>query len=166
MAQTQYNAAPDPAFEGMPVHGAYDEYNITRVNPNDGVSFGRAAVQGVNDDEFFVPTAGNGVFIGITMHTHDIEPSTLISPSFDAPATNPIPIKQKGRIWVRPTSDVTDLSDPVLYRFQNAAADDIGKFAASDGGAPADFATITSGAKWASTGLAGELVQLEVNLPA
>ena len=168
-----YTEQLTPAFEGLSGDGATDQHVRSMVNPNFATQWGRAAIQGlggsIGDNEFEVPVIGNATFVGVTQHSHFIEPSTVPLSTEAAPATETINVKTKGRIWVKSETAVANLEDPVYYRFQNAGAapEGAGRFRNDDDAASGDVALLpTTQARWRSTSAnPGDLVLLEINLP-
>ena len=166
--QTAYPFTQERGFEGM-LYGLVKDGQSTRTltDPNNAIAFGRAIVQGTEDDEGKVVDATGLVVLGVSQHTHAIEPSQVPNAGDAVPANHPFNVLQQGRIWVVVESAVTAGGD-VYVRFQNAGADpeSNGRFRGDDDGASGDVYQLTSGFRWFTSAAAGELAVLEVNLPA
>ncbi len=163
-----YVAESELAIEGQSGDGAVDQHVRTYTDPTNATLFGRAAIQGAAVDTFQVPDGADGTFIGITLHTHDVEASQVPLATEGIPATQPCNIKSKGRVWVFPEVDVTATSNAVYYRHSNAGAapEGVGRFRVDDDGGGADVTLIpATEARWLTTGTAGTPVLLEINLP-
>lgn len=168
MSQLTYPVDPDIAFEGSPGDGAASAHFRHYTDPTNETLFGRAAIQGANDKEFQVPLTVTGIFLGVTRHTHDVDPREVPNATGAVPANNPVNIMTQGRIWVKPESAVAAVDDPVYYRHANAGADPegVGRFRQDDDTASGDVTLLpVTQARWLTTGAIGELTLLEVNLP-
>lgn len=167
MAQTTYTADFAIAREGQNGDGAVDQHVRSYVDPANATLFGRAAIQGATANEFRVPDGADGTFIGITTHTHDVEASEVPLATEAIPATQPVGVKSKGRVYVFPETAVA-LGDPVYYRHSNAGAspEGVGRFRNDNDAASGDVTLIAATeARWLTEGSAGEPVLLEINLP-
>lgn len=165
MAQLAYAADLDVAIEGMSGDAAVDQHVRSYTDPTNATLFGRAAVLGASADLFNVPDGTDGQFIGITIHTHSVEASQVPLATEAIPATQPVNIKSKGRVYVHPEDDIA-LGDTVFYRHSNAGAapEGVGKFRSDNDSASGDVTAVLN-ARWLGAGLANTPVLLEIGLP-
>lgn len=126
--------------------------------------FGRAVIAGAADYLCVHPSGSAGTFIGIVVEDLSIAPE-LLSGAGNVPVGHDAHILRRGRIWVVPEQDVVT-TDPVFYRHANSTPDAdpaaLGRFRKD---ADTADATELTNAKWVTSGLAGTLAQLEINLP-
>lgn len=156
------------AVEGQIGDGATDSHIMTYTDDTNASLFGRAFIADLaNPGEGQVPLTVTGTFVGVTVHTHDVEASQVPLATEAIPATQPLNILSKGRIWVFPEDAVTALDDDIYFRHANAgvAPEGVGRFRTDDDAASGDVTQITIGARWLTLGGAGTPVLLEVNLP-
>jgi hypothetical protein len=126
--------------------------------------FGRAVIVGASDGLVVHPSGSAGTFAGVVIEDMAI-PSSLLSGAGDIPAGHDAQILRRGRILVVPEQDVVT-TDPVFYRHANTTPDAdpaaLGRFRKD---ADTADATALPNCRWATSGLAGTLAQLEINLP-
>lgn len=126
--------------------------------------FGRAVIIGAADGLVVHPSGSAGSFFGIVIEDQAITPA-LLSGAGDVPIGHDAYILRRGRIWVVPEQDVVT-TDPVFYRHANTTPDAapaaLGRFRKD---ADTADATALTNARWVTSGLAGTLAQLEINLP-
>lgn len=126
--------------------------------------FGRAVIVGASDDLVVHPSGSAGTFAGVVIEDMNIYAGSL-SGAGDIPVGHDAQILRKGRIWVVPEQDVVT-TDPVYYRHANTTPDAapaaLGRFRKD---ADTADATLLSNAKWVTSGLAGTIAELEINLP-
>jgi len=171
-----YTEQLSPALEGLAADGSVDQFIRTLTDPNNATLFGRAIVQatGATDGELGnTPNGTDGVFVGVSRRTHDVEASQVPLATEAVPATQPINVMTKGRFWVRPETVVTALDSPVYYRHSNAGAspEGVGRFRHDNDAASGDVTLIpATAARWRRINTAagegdGGLAVLEINLP-
>lgn len=147
---------------------------LSTTNPMDGLVtkhasatqlyFGRAVIVGASDDLVVHPSGSAGSFFGIVVEDLTIPP-VLLSGAGDVPVGHDAKILRRGRIWVVPEQDVVT-TDPVFYRHANTTPDAdpaaLGRFRKD---ADTADATALTNARWVTSGLAGTIAELEINLP-
>lgn len=147
---------------------------LSTTNPLDGLVikrasatqlyFGRAVIIGATDHLVVHPSGSAGSFFGVVVEDLSI-PSVLLSGAGDIPAGHDAQILRRGRIWVVPEQDVVT-TDPVFYRHANSTPDAdpaaLGRFRKD---ADTADATALTNARWVTSGLAGTIAELEINLP-
>jgi hypothetical protein len=147
---------------------------LSTTNPLDGMVikrasatqlyFGRAVIIGASDPFVVHPSGSAGSFFGIVIEDLSIHP-LLLSGAGDIPVGYDAQILRRGRIWVVPEQDVVT-TDPVFYRHANSTPDAdpaaLGRFRKD---ADTADATALTNARWVTSGLAGTIAELEINLP-
>lgn len=136
------------------------------------VAFGRAVVVDSYDSTQYVrnvklPSAAGQEFAGITCFTQKANPNATPNSQTDATGAvsyvdkDATAIMRQGLIWVRPETDVDATADSVFFRQTVAGNTEVGALTTVDDGNTDAVPT----AKWRSSGVAGSLVLLEINIP-
>lgn len=124
--------------------------------------FGRAVIVGASDALVVHPSGSAGTFAGVVVEDLNI-PGSLLSGAGDIPVGHDALLCRRGRVLVVPEQDVVT-TDPVYYRHASPGAlpEALGRFRKD---ADTADATQIANARWATSGLAGTIAELEINLP-
>jgi hypothetical protein len=165
MSQTAYTTYMTAAFPGMLADiGENSILSYVNEEATANLPFGVALAKGTADNQFLAMVNGSSVIIGVSVHTHQVDPGQVAS----SPAGAGIPPKYaagvltRGRIYVQVEEAVTPASSVYVRHTSGAGGTQKGAIRAS-----ADTATAvawTAARFLTSAGAAGFAV-LEVNLP-
>lgn len=165
--QTTYTTVPNPSFRGM----------LADVGPNDVLSksfkglagaaapFGTPMVTVVGDvNQCRLPAAAADTLLGVAVH-RNIAPGTAGSNAFTGEQgiedTQTVDVLTKGRIWVKVEEAVTPEDDVYWRGVVNGLLIPGNWGTSSDAGK----CTLLAGARFLTSGAAGDLVILEINVP-
>lgn len=152
--QTEYNFYMDKATPGMLVdaENAYIESSLA----DGSVSFGLAVVPGTDaEDQVKTPSALTDLFRGIAVNTHAVQQNTSGDGLYAD--TTAVSVLRRGKAWVY-TNDTVSADDAAYFVYTGA---DAGKFRNDS-----TNAVRVPGGYFRSAGVSGDLVVVEINLPA
>lgn len=116
-----------------------------------------------NDDQVRAPDAASLVLEGVAVLDKSAQQRADLATDTDFVKTDGVTVLRKGVIWVRPETAVTK-GAPAFFRFSSGAGGSrLGAWRTDADTATAEAAP---GCFFATSAGAGELAQLEVNLPA
>lgn len=165
--QTTISSAPAKAKEGLlyQAQGSPDGIITAVVDDSNGIKPGRAVIRSSTDDFAGELPAGAGSLglnvLGVSVFVHKtrVAPSSDDNEIFDD--KTPIPLARRRWVWVV-FEDAFDPTDSVFVRVTaNGGLDQIGGFRTD---ADSGNAVAWAGGKIMSSGLAGELGLLNVNI--
>jgi hypothetical protein len=165
MSQTAYSTYQTNAFAGMLADsGENDILSYISEEASANLPFGVAVAKGAADWGALAMVNGSSVIVGITVHTHQVDPSQVAS----SPAGAGIPPKyaintlKRGRIFVQVEEAVTPASPVFVRHTAGAGGTQKGAFRAS-----ADTATAVAwtAARFLTSAALGAYAVVEVNLP-
>lgn len=174
MSQTTVVDFPPIGVEGGFVNSSFYRDTLSKLsNDSSPIPFGHLVVlnSADDDDQCRLPadtleiSSGDAWGVALFQSAKEANPgNTVDTAGANTYSINEaVPCVRKGRVWVITEDEVAiaDLSAPVFVRF---AADTFAVLGAFRTDADTASAVALPGAKFMTTGAAGELVQLELNL--
>lgn len=164
-AQTSYTIDPPIAREGMLADGQYTVFSKL-VGEADGIPAGRVVVHDPDatdpsDRKAYLPRDTADVTSrtwGISIYDAGKMPNT---PEAEFEVTYSMPIARTGRVWMV-SEDAVVVGGPVFVRFVATDPEELGRVRSDADGADA---VALPGARFITNAGAGELVQVEINIP-
>ncbi len=165
--QTSYSFYQSAPFAGVlaDLESNQDVRSYINEEVTAGLPFGIAVCQGVADDGCLLMADINSKIVGVTVHTHAVEPFYLPT----SPSTAGIGLKgtagvlRRGRIWA--VVDATVAPGGIVcarYTATTAPKDQLGRLGPST---DSSSALQITGALWSTTAAAAGLAIADINMP-
>jgi len=162
--QSTYTQDPAVAFPGQPADTGFKDDISTVVEEATGIAPGLGVVRGTADGQAALPAADfeDSAFLGVSVRTHKARADGAVADNENYEDKASMPVRRRGRIWVV-VEDAFTAGAAVFVRHTAGGAGEVpGNFRTDDDTAAASDIT---GARFVTSGDAGALGLIELNLP-
>ena len=154
--QTDYSIQPPAGLVGGRVD--FGVVDVVTKAAEVAIPLARIVVKGASDGTVKLPTVTGGIVLGLSVLGDNIMNENDVN---DYAIYAPVAVARKGRFYVKSETNVS-LGDPVYFRHTaNGGNTLLGKLRNAADGVTAD---LLAGAKFMTSGVAGDLVVLELNI--
>lgn len=165
MAQTTISAEPAIGFPGQPADSGFKHDISTLVDEANGIAPGLLVIRGTDVDvDAALPAAAftDADVLGVSIRTHKARSDGALVDNEVYEDDTPMPVRRRGRVYVTVEDAFVAGQQAYARHTAGAGGSDPGAFRTDDDTATA---SVVNGARFMSSGGAGEIGVLEVNLP-
>ncbi len=164
--QTSYTQDPAVAFPGQPADIGFKDDISTIVEEASGIAPGLVVVRGTDPDrQAALPSAAftDAEVLGVSLRTHKARSDGAVADNENYEDESRMPVRRRGRVWVVVENAFTAGASIFGRHTAGAGGSVIGRVRVTDN--DTNTCSAVAGARLVTSGGAGELGLLELNLP-